>query len=84
MTNPARPRHGSPSSVPAAASHVHVRRWQAEDGDEPLFGPMSGSLNDLTMYDDPPDDGLVMPDGTPIPRPEPKRRPFGFQPLERE
>jgi len=62
-------------------SHIHVRRWHAlEEDAELVFGPMSGSVADLTLYEEPEDDGLVMPDGTPIPRPEPPRKRMGFLP----
>lgn len=84
MTFPARPRHGSPSSVPAAASHVHVRRWRAEDDDEPLFGPYVGGISDLSPETEPGDTGLVDVAGNPIPHPEPPRKPFGFQPPDCE
>lgn len=65
-------------------SAIHVRRWRSDDEDW-FEGPglLTGTLADLTMYDEPADDGLVMPDGSPIPRQEPKRRPMGFLPPDR-
>lgn len=57
-----------------------IRRWRADDDEPDTPGTMSGSLNDLTMYDDPPDDGLVGPDGRPIERPAPVRKRMGFLP----
>lgn len=59
------------------------KRWDRprsdEDAPESLFGPYTGSISDLTAGLEDDDDGLVMPDGSPIGRPQPQRRTMGFR-----
>lgn len=61
-------------------SHLHVRRYRADDDDpELVFGPYTGSVQDLNPEPES-DDGLVDVNGNPLPRTPPVRRPLGFRP----